>query len=795
MVTGQRARLAIALTALLCALPSSAQAFDTGPHADMTRDALTSEGFGLPSANIVAVNNWFVDYYSNPGKNPYSGHGGFWIGLTRLGLRPPENWPQNDVAGARKLHFDAEQGSTIYLGRTAGVEREWDRLIHMTQRLLRLAGQRNDPLMVLSTMGMSLHAVQDFYTHSNWVEDLRPDAPLGLGGPGVASLRYGDHPTFFDIPPDVRQRELVGEREVYTVTDDVDPSPNRVKKLRGHGHWRSHLLPPFPGRTSRFEEALNKDSPGRPKFQEAYITAYFATRQWVRAMRTWLGNEPLWNRAMSMPHTSALAHDVEGATEISRHLGHWQGGGQPCVRFISCGPVTGKAGSVTSATIAVNEYHLRGRTPYRRAFAQIIGEGRLYYPEDRPSSPRCCFDLPDHPDLPSSRAIQALTRFVKLEVINYRGFGLGDPVGDADIYANARINGQPYTSTVINDAQSFSFREPYAPFTWLRSVPTANQASTPVTSMIARIETGNRKNAGTDDDVYLRVNGSLRFNLDKARYDDFERGDNDTYSVPIGAATKNGLTVGDIDRVWVEKSKDGSSGGWFLHGVTLLVNGQEVVADRAIDRWLEKSNRTWIAPNFVRDDRTDDVVGAWLELKDDDYGPQDTGDINEYDRHTSFPIAYRPGAPWEQAIRGGARYMGRLPMDNGDSARLTYRFTTFATTPPSPPPPPPPLPPEPPPPPPVSGQAPDLVISNLTGSHFTVRNEGNADAGPFRVTVRASGTEDTHFEFTGLARGQEETREYFKPCEQTHRAVADSANQVPERDESNNTREFSFPFC
>ncbi len=36
--------------------------------------------------------------------------------------------------------------------------------------------------------------------------------------------------------------------------------------------------------------------------------------------------------------------------------------------------------------------------------------------------------------------------------------------------------------------------------------------------------------------------------LDKAAYDDFERGDDDRYSVPIGDATRDGLTVGDIDR-------------------------------------------------------------------------------------------------------------------------------------------------------------------------------------------------------------------------------------------------------
>ena len=771
--------LALALAVSLCVLPASATAFDTGPHADITRDALTAEGFGPGSASIAAVNNWFVDYYTNPDKNPYSGHASFLIGVTRLGLAR-ESWPDFWVEGARRMHFDAEfrKAEMPNLSETAGVEREWDRLIDMSQRLLRYSARKNDPLLVLSTIGMTLHSVQDFYAHSNWVEDTYagpyPDLP-GLGepdtrglpsGPGVAKLGFGSHPTWFDVPPEVRQT-FVRSKNVYTGVKGI---------YRGHGHWQSD------DNKSLFK-GLNKDWSGRPKYQEAYITAYFATRQWVRAMRIWLGNEPLWNRAMSLPHTSALAHDIEGATEISRFSGHWQGGGEPCVPF-SCGDRTGKAGSVSSLRLALGDYHDRSATRYRRAFNDIIAAGRVY-PEN----------LRDQPDLPSSRTIQELTRFVKLEVLNYGALALGDPVGDADIYANARIAGQPYTSTIINGKQSFGFPQPYDPFAWVRSVPTSNQASTPVTTMTVRIETGDRRFAGTDDDVYLRVNRNLRFDLDKAAYDDFERGDNDTYSVPIGAATRTGLTLGDIDRVAIEKSGDGPSGGWFLHGVTLVVNGRQLVRDRRIDRWLEKSRRAWVAPRLVRDQRRADVVGVWLELREDDFGANDTGDINRYDRHTSLPIAYPLGPPAQQQVRGGALLSGRLPLSNGDSARLTYRLSTLAVTPPPPPVQPPGQPPSPPPTPgPPTPGGPDLVIS-LTGTDFTVRNQGPTAAGPFRVRVSSSPTGDTNYDFPGLAAGAMQTQAYFRPCEEPRDVYADSLGQVGESDETNNSAHYENSFC
>ena len=160
--------------------------------------------------------------------------------------------------------------------------------------------------------------------------------------------------------------------------------------------------------------------------------------------------------------------------------------------------------------------------------------------------------------------IEGLARYSRVRVFVSQGATL---VGSADIYAGARMNGQPYTSTVINGRDSFSFPGSYAPFTWIRSVPTFHRASMPVTSMTVRVETGNRGSAGTDDDVYLNI-GRHRFSLDKRLYDDFERGDDDTYSVPIGSATRDGLTIGDISRVSIEKSKDGLGGGWFLGGGT-----------------------------------------------------------------------------------------------------------------------------------------------------------------------------------------------------------------------------------
>ena len=89
-------------------------------------------------------------------------------------------------------------------------------------------------------------------------------------------------------------------------------------------------------------------------------------------------------------------------------------------------------------------------------------------------------------------------------------------------------------------------------------------------------------------------------------------------------------------------------------------------------------------PGLTRDNRTSDVIPVWLQLREDDFGPQDTGDINIFDRNTSLPIAFRLGTTVRQTVTGSDRLSGRLSMDNGDKARVTFRISSFDVDPPPP---------------------------------------------------------------------------------------------------------------
>ena len=53
----------LAATVLLGLVPA-AQAFDTGPHQDLTREVLSEIGFNQDANETVQLENWLTDYYS-----------------------------------------------------------------------------------------------------------------------------------------------------------------------------------------------------------------------------------------------------------------------------------------------------------------------------------------------------------------------------------------------------------------------------------------------------------------------------------------------------------------------------------------------------------------------------------------------------------------------------------------------------------------------------------------------------------------------------------------------------------
>ena len=721
-----------------------ARAFEAGPHTEITADAMAAEGFGTDAVEVAQVENWFCDLYQVADSNPFSGHSDF---MRRLlaGAVDTEEWPDSIVAAARRSHFD----DALPLADTAAETAEWNRLRRAVWTLVREAREENDPEKLVIVLGMSLHPVQDFYSHTNWIEPRSGHGLAGADGPGWQERGFGSSPTWFDVPPSAR--------EAVTIYSGASAGH------RSHGAWNAD------GNTSMMT-GIAKDWPGRPYFKQGAVAAYFAARQWIEAVRMWVGDEAFWRRAQRYrANHHQLDHDLEGMYNISLWSGHWEGQGEPL------GGDQGPGGDLFDLREALKGYFQprdnisnlpHDKTVYRDRWENLIER----MAERTPSG--------ELGPVPSSQPLQSSMKLVVLRVLSYRGEGLGDPgPDDADVYANVGIDGQRMTSAVIHGEDKYTFPKPNAPFTWIKAVPAEPNEEEPVESIEVEVDTADTRWAGTDDDVFLRLGrrgqDNFRFQLDKNFTNDFEQGDRDTYSVPIDNAIRQGMTVGDISRVQLEKSEDGVAGGWKLGGMTLRVNGKPFYEDH-INRWLEDNNRTWQAPDFRPRNPRGAEVPVWLNLRESDsiYGSDDEGDINRFDNRDIVGVGYQLGKP-VQAKTSGGKVLGGRQGYGGDEASLTYRLETIVPEP---------MASEGAPPVALLGPLPDLTIRSFDSSHITIANLGEGAAGPFRLRV-ALGS----YRLPGIAPGSVLTRHLILDCGSTYYTTVDDLDQVDETDETNNS--------
>ena len=460
MRSSPRAAVRVAAVLLgLVAAAAPARAFDTQPHFDMTRDALAAEGFSGTALQVAQVANWFNDLYENAGKTPYSGHAPWYVNLISNSYGNREDWSQAVRTAAARAHFDSDTN----MPDTAGTEREWTRLARATRAALADRAGNTDVEGILTILGITLHMVQDFYTHTNWVEPF-VDRSYFRGGPGWVGLRrYGSHPTWFDVPPAER-----GQHRIYS------------HGPRQHGSWRSD-------NNNNLINAMNKDWAGRPLHQDAYITAYVASRQWVRAVRAWLNNEALWSRvrAFSNRHGADLNHDLNGCFRISYYSGHWNGNGEPA---LASDP--GPGGSLLDLRGAIRDYFepsglsITGSTKtfFRRKWEDVI----LLMDARTPPA----VEFPVLSSLPIRDAVEfVVVEITKIHEVDDRDLGSAD---EADWYSTATIAGQEYRSGFINGEDDFNFlQKPYGPFTYIKAVL---KSTTPVPITLALF----------DEDGFLR---------------------------------------------------------------------------------------------------------------------------------------------------------------------------------------------------------------------------------------------------------------------------------------------------
>jgi hypothetical protein len=260
---------------------------------------------------------------------------------------------------------------------------------------------------------------------------------------------------------------------------------------------------------------------------------------------------------------------------------------------------------------------------------------------------------------------------------------------DADFYAKGEIAGQPFHSAAINGKDSFYFPKPHAPFTFLKALRRGETFRELLCNLRIEVATSDDWWSGTDDTVYLRINDTTRFALDKPFYNDFEGGDRDTYSLPLDG--KN-LAVSDIRYLQIEKSSDGPAGGWKLQGIKVWANNRLIYQNNAINKWLEDDSRTWRASNFVPGTMVTPEVPVRLSLFDGDsflYFGDDHADLHPHHDRRDVALIFDTlrgnfrgdfAGNTTGVAAGGDLYGGRIT-DDGDRARVRFRLDTLVPVP------------------------------------------------------------------------------------------------------------------
>jgi len=373
--------MALVSMVVFCGWSSFATGFDTGHHHDLTASAMRSLGFQEHAIKVAQLENWLVDYYSNQPA----------VGL------------HHDL---EKLHFD----NLLTKDRIAAY---WAHLRVNARQAFQDATTQGDSMKVVALLGMSLHAVQDFYTHSNWVEEhLLPSNEFltdsYFDNPAVAShatLRTGQYPN--QNPP--------------SPTDHGDGTPSS------------------PG--------MNHDSYARARWEQSHVFAFCASRQWIQAASEWVkgvsGGDTVWQNALTLSFSSSqlsqLNTDLHAAYRISEWApgGHWKGPGS--AHLAEFGPFLASwqasHDSVFVDHFKVNKWH------------KLLTD-RLE--ENGPPTG----SLPVMPTL-SHPFFSVSVRTLLVEELPVGTFESRIDTGaNADFYAKVRINGQWFTESMQLDKKS-----------------------------------------------------------------------------------------------------------------------------------------------------------------------------------------------------------------------------------------------------------------------------------------------------------------------------------------------------
>lgn len=289
-------------------------AFDTWWHAECTRKAMVANGFSADARLATQFSNYLTDFFPAYNvANEKLSH--FNQKLAGLGIQTLQ---LNGDLSFEFMHFDAVYSE-------ADIEQNWKLLLKNTIRALRKYASSTDvkpgfQLPVLfNIIGSSLHTIQDFYSHSNW----------------VTTITQSPIPIWYEVD------EL--ERKKLSLVTGAYPDGSS----KGH---KNHA-------------DLNKDCSARAFNKEAVEVAERASIDWVKRLVDSVGQVP-WNelKAYNIQNDLTLKRflvklDATFLTSSSIALDHFDGTSPAKFIFTPEKDITRERNQARAAlALTMNEY-------------------------------------------------------------------------------------------------------------------------------------------------------------------------------------------------------------------------------------------------------------------------------------------------------------------------------------------------------------------------------------------------------------------------------------------------------
>jgi hypothetical protein len=377
------------------------RSYDTGHHADLTRNGMDVLGYNKNAQDVGAVMNWLVDYYSYTLQT-------------------------EAIDELNSMHHDNLQDLRMcsnYL----------TTLVRNTRTAVITAVNDSDVLTYLSIMGATLHAYQDFYTHSLWVELHQSKCGCSRDDTWFSALSAVNG-NVTELIPTLQSLSTYSWGKVNT-TYQRNAYPGMIE----HGDSCS---------------GINKDSYVRPLFEASYAFAFAGSVEWIYNMERWANESPngatVLNNARNyspasdqdaedLKKTVAYSIEISYATKtVFQNDGHWKGSGSgDFTRFL------------TSALKFISSTNIYKKQYSQKKFYLLLVNPNLYDPHGSQEYSDAVEVIVPYSQLPvqlrSYRKIKVRTWFVDVP----------DKANTPSPYALVTIGNQTLEENVMADVHSF----------------------------------------------------------------------------------------------------------------------------------------------------------------------------------------------------------------------------------------------------------------------------------------------------------------------------------------------------